>query len=154
LLPIVHHPDEFRRFRRFVYRINSGEIAQLPARAFLYSPFGSRLRRCQRRIDKHFNKAPFANALTHHLALSAVREINAVNTTSPASAIRLATSPPGECSLCDRHRSKIAAQAVTHVIAIQQVGTHAQLMQRLFQRPATVDLPEPDSPVNHSTTPR
>jgi hypothetical protein len=50
--------------------------------------------------------------------------------------------------------SQVAAQAMTHVIAVQQIGADAALMQASSSAPATVDLPDPERPVNHSTTPR
>jgi hypothetical protein len=49
-------------------------------------------------------------------------------------------------------KAQILVEAVAHIVAIQQEGVPVHPVQLLLDlRLAMVDLPEPESPVNHST---
>ena len=82
--------------------------------------------------------------------------MSGTSATTPASAKSRATSPTRRTFSVAvvGGEAEVAVEAVAQVVAVEQVGGHARASSSVARRAtATVDLPEPDRPVNHTVAP-
>ena len=129
-----------------------------PARALAYRPFGSRSSHTASGVSTNTSTNAQPGGLVGARARSRSARyglITGTSTTSPASAIRAATSPIRRTfsRAVGRREPEVGVEPVAHVVAVEDVGGAAGLEQAVATASASVDLPDPDSPVNHTVAP-
>ena len=125
---------DFRMLGRFVWRVDAGEVLQLASAGFLTSPWGRGSQQGSAACRQRSRRLPLLHEGTRHPSLIAKwrDEGDEHDQSRVDHQLRDLRHPPDVLHSVDRAEAEISAEAMAHVVTVEEVGVMPEGVELLL----------------------